>query len=134
VGPRNSTRTPLRPRPEKVLDDVDDFVLASNRKYAPRLDTCARRRDGSIWCWIDDPAQGRAKRTVPRAIPGVSGVTQVAIGGKYSCALLTNGEVRCWGDHFSELLGNDAMVSSDRGSATIHICNAPGWSKAEPYD
>lgn len=114
VGPRNSTRTPLRPRPEKVLDDVDDFVLASNRKYAPRLDTCARRRDGSIWCWIDDPVQGSAKRTVPRAIPGVSGVTQIAFGGKYSCVLLTNGEVRCWGDHFSELLGNGAMVSPDQ--------------------
>jgi hypothetical protein len=61
--------------------------------YGPRVDTCARRRDGSVWCWCDNPADGGKERTKPGLVPGVDGAVQIAIGGKYSCALLKHGEV-----------------------------------------
>jgi alpha-tubulin suppressor-like RCC1 family protein len=56
---------------------------------------------------------------VPIAVAGVSGVTQVAAGAKYSLALLSNGTVLGWGgDEFGEL-GNGVHVAREAAPVAV---------------
>ncbi|MDI1476733.1 RCC1 domain-containing protein [Polyangium sp. y55x31] len=122
VGPIDTNRAPLRPRPEKLFDDVVDVALAGVKRYFPRVDTCVRRKNGTVWCWRDDPMKAEEKRTAPAIIPGIFNAKQLAIGGKYSCALLATGEVRCWGQHLEDLLAVGAMIPVD---ATVIVRDLP---------
>ena len=42
----------------------------------------------------------------------LANVAQVTAGGETTCARLTNGQARCWGNDFSEKLGNGAGSNS----------------------
>ena len=73
-------------------------------------DTCALLGDGTVRCWgTDDHGQiGDGSivefRAVPTAVHGISGATAITVGNLFSCALLGNGTIRCWGeDQFAEL-------------------------------
>lgn len=63
---------------------------------------CARRRDGSVWCWGNN-GNGQLGRpqgddeNVPRAVAGLARATQIAAGPYHSCALLEDATVSCWG-------------------------------------
>jgi hypothetical protein len=48
----------------------------------------------------------------PVTVPGITTATQVAVGRNHTCAVLTDGTVRCWGDGTSGQLGNGSTVSS----------------------
>lgn len=52
----------------------------------------------------------------PTAVPGLSGVTQIAIGGGQACALKTDRTVLCWGDSAHGKLGHDPASDIDAGS------------------
>jgi alpha-tubulin suppressor-like RCC1 family protein len=41
-------------------------------------------------------------------VAGLSGVTAIAVGGYFACALLSSGDVQCWGDNSEEELGDGA--------------------------
>lgn len=66
--------------------------------------TCALFNDGSLRCWGHDNggqlgAGTITQRSVPREVAGLTtGVTQVAAGGRSSCALTSAGGVKCWGE------------------------------------
>lgn len=61
---------------------------------------CARRRDGSVWCWGNN-GNGQLGRPpsdeVPRPVAGLPRATQIAAGPYHTCALLADGKVSCWG-------------------------------------
>jgi hypothetical protein len=65
--------------------------------------TCARLFDGTVRCWGEnDKGQlGFGERTraipVPTEVPGLEGVTQMAIESGGGCAFSTDGVIRCWG-------------------------------------
>ncbi|MDO9022101.1 MAG: hypothetical protein Q8S73_12450 [Deltaproteobacteria bacterium] len=67
--------------------------------------TCAALADGTARCWGDNSfgelGDGTVvnPRTSPRPVVGLGGVAAVTTGLDHSCALLTNGSVRCWGDN-----------------------------------
>lgn len=72
--------------------------------------TCALLGDGSVWCWGDNRfgqlGDGTTDRQVtPVAVEGLlSPARSVVTGGSFSCALLTDGRVQCWGsDEMGEL-------------------------------
>jgi alpha-tubulin suppressor-like RCC1 family protein len=44
-------------------------------------------------------------------VPGLSGVTQVAVGGTHDRALLEGGEVQCWGINAHGELGDHTTAS-----------------------
>ncbi len=70
--------------------------------------SCAWRTDGTVACWgsnvIGDGCAER--RPFPTAIPGLRGVTQVAMNGNHICARRGNGTVACWGSNTYGELGD----------------------------
>ncbi len=49
--------------------------------------------------------------TTPYAVSNLSGVTQIASGDFFVCALLQNGTVQCWGGDTYGQLGNSGVTS-----------------------
>jgi alpha-tubulin suppressor-like RCC1 family protein len=88
--------------------------------------TCALLPGGTVACWGDseqgelgDGAAGpgtctamQACSTTPVAVSGLSGVTAIAAGGKHTCALLSGGTVKCWGDNDYGELGDGTIDQS----------------------
>ena len=75
--------------------------------------TCALVADGTVRCWgrndrgqVGNGVAGTTPVTTPTTVPGLTGVAQVESGGLHTCAVLTNGTVRCWGFNTSGQLGN----------------------------
>ena len=79
--------------------------------------SCGRTSTGQVRCWgeNDDGELGNGNTTphqfaVPvRAVSGpgnLTGVTQIAVGDDHACALLSNRQIRCWGDDEYGELGN----------------------------
>ena len=72
--------------------------------------TCALTSAAGVKCWgFNDNGQlgdgTTSDRHAPVAVSGLaSDVTAIAAAGRYTCALTSAGEVKCWGEnHFSQL-------------------------------
>lgn len=70
---------------------------------------------------VDVPFDSRA---VPVPVVGLTGVLQVAVGDRHSCALLTVGTVRCWGENVVGQLGDGTTVGSPRPVAVTGLSGA----------
>ena len=85
--------------------------------------TCARKGDGSLWCWgLNADGQLGVGDAVDRWSPSEvsalgNGVAAIAAGASHACALLGDGSVRCWGN-------NDAGQLGD-GTRSAHSVPAP---------
>jgi alpha-tubulin suppressor-like RCC1 family protein len=75
--------------------------------------SCAVLADGTARCWGRDsngalgtggPPLG--KSAVPLPVKGITGAVKLTTGGLSTCALLSNGNVKCWGLNLSGELGN----------------------------
>ena len=99
--------------------------------------TCALLADSTVKCWGGNPTgelgyvttsrcadPGNPTTTVdcsrtPTVVPGLTGVTQLSVAGAeqsvetagYSCALLGNGSVQCWGANTSGQLGDGTTTN-----------------------
>lgn len=100
-------------QPTFRLTPVDVLGLSSGvQSIAAGADhTCARTTAGSVQCWGSN-GHGQlgdgstARRFAPVSVSGLPGPSQaLAAGGRHSCALHTNGSVRCWGDNQYGQLG-----------------------------
>ena len=107
----NSTATRLAP--------VDVAGLSSGvvTLAAGGAHTCALLTGGAVKCWgANDWGQVGDNSTTTRLTPvdvaGLSsGVTAIAAGYDHTCALLTGGAVKCWGDNFWGQLGDNSTNS-----------------------
>jgi len=121
-------------RPRQV-EGLTEVVEVSAGEFM----VCARKRDGTVWCWGDNSAVPRGGgpggtigdglpatelcrqepwdppsatpddqpcRTRPSRVVGLTGVTGISLGGNYSCAALSSGQVWCWGRNATGLLGD----------------------------
>lgn len=89
--------------------------------------TCALTRAGNIYCWgSNDHGQLCAGSTAE--VDGVIGAipfsfellpTKVVAGGLHSCALFTDGTVRCWGDNHAGALGRGDEVTPIASAADV---------------
>jgi alpha-tubulin suppressor-like RCC1 family protein len=80
--------------------------------------TCASLPDNTVNCWGDNTyGQLGTDWVLPRAfsplaVSGVTAATAVTGGGTYTCALLKNGKVSCWGSNISGQLGDGTTNDS----------------------
>jgi len=79
--------------------------------------SCVRTTDGALWCWAgtNDRGQlGYPESTgvyVPTRVTtlGTTATAAVATADKSTCAIATDGTVRCWGDNRNGELGQKAL-------------------------
>jgi Regulator of chromosome condensation (RCC1) repeat/Bacterial Ig-like domain (group 2) len=80
---------------------------------------CARLATGAINCWgangngqLGNGGAPGTFSTTPVKVRGISTATTVAAGGDFTCALLANGTVWCWGYNGNGELGNGTTTES----------------------
>jgi len=86
---------------------------------------CALRSNGLMACWgannngqIGDGTSGN-NRLVPTAVPGISNVIGMALGGSHTCALIADGTVRCWGSNQNGQVGNGSTATAVSSPALV---------------
>ncbi len=99
--------------------------------------TCARKQDGSVWCWgrdqagelghapsVGDPTCGSAPcNPVPQQVMGLS-ATAIDVGDEFACALDSSGTVRCWGDDTYGELGGVVDAGSTATPTVVSLVGA----------
>lgn len=76
--------------------------------------TCAVGFAGEVWCFGRNnagqlgisPAGVASLLLSPATVPGSTSSVKVATGEHFTCSLLANGDVRCWGKNLSGQLGH----------------------------
>jgi alpha-tubulin suppressor-like RCC1 family protein len=87
---------------------------------AGQFHTCAVTKQGAAYCWgsngegqVGNGSIAQRPELLPEPVVGLeSGVHAVAAGGRFSCALLTSGHVRCWGSNTVGQLGDGTRDSA----------------------
>jgi len=59
---------------------------------------------------------------IKMSFPVLAGVRAIAAGRAHTCALMTTGGVRCWGDDYYGELGDGAMAYRSTPSPVVGIC------------
>jgi cysteine-rich repeat protein len=111
---------------------VEDIHVGAPVKHvvASDLHTCALLTTQNVRCWGHGPCLGYGTldeigdTETPESAGDVNiggPVQQLAAGGAHTCALLTTGTVRCWGDNYYGQLGypNVGSHSGDRTPADL---------------
>ncbi len=87
--------------------------------------TCALRSAGTVACWggntngqVGDGTTTNP-RTTPTAVPGLTGVAQLTAGEFHTCARLTDGTVRCWGNNDYAQCGDDTQGIARTSPVTV---------------
>jgi alpha-tubulin suppressor-like RCC1 family protein len=97
--------------------DVVDLESGVSQLAGGAYHTCALMTTGGVKCWglNMDGELGNGTtidHITPEDVPGLtSGVSQLASGSFHTCALLTTGEVRCWGSNSTGQLGDGTTTN-----------------------
>ncbi|UJR79868.1 RCC1 domain-containing protein [Sandaracinus amylolyticus] len=107
LGNDLATATQTAPAAVSALGAVTSIVAGYQH-------TCALVAGGTVYCWgLDRSGQlgddtVASDRAVPVVVSGLPNAIAIAAGGDHTCALLSSGTVRCWGDDTYGQLGNDS--------------------------
>jgi alpha-tubulin suppressor-like RCC1 family protein len=97
--------------------------------------TCAATSGAAVWCWGSNNGGVLGNGTtnlpeagagVPVTVPGLSGATAVISGQTYSCALLSNGTVECWGQTYTGQNGLSPAVVPGLSGGVQSISGSDG--------
>ncbi|MCB9372931.1 MAG: hypothetical protein H6518_09120 [Microthrixaceae bacterium] len=131
-GQLGTTDPAHHPFPVEVLDGAGAGPLTDVVEvHAGYYVSCARLGDGRVVCWGqrwgngmlgDGRVGGMAPLPVAveqRDRSALTGAAQVTTGMYSSCASLTSGEVRCWGDNDYAELGDGTTFDRSRAVAAV---------------
>jgi alpha-tubulin suppressor-like RCC1 family protein len=97
---------------------------------AGNIHTCVLLSNGTVQCWgyNSDGEIGDGTftfdSTTPIQVTGLNGVTAIAAGYTHTCALLSDGTAKCWGDNTYGELGNGTTADSNIPVAVTGLSNA----------
>ena len=103
----------------------DTPVSVSNINTATQVSagdfhTCALLADNTVQCWglndvgqLGDGGAGGRDSDTPVQVSNIATATQISVGRDYSCAVLADGTVQCWGEGSNGQLGNGATGDSN---------------------
>lgn len=89
--------------------------------------SCALLADATVKCWgFNSHGQlgtgNQENQNYPTPVQGLSGdVTALSLGDDYSCALLSDGQVMCWGRNSNGQLGTGTLVDSAVPVAVVSL-------------
>jgi len=99
--------------------------------------SCAVLTSGSVKCWgynwygqVGDGTSG-TDRLTPVSVTGLSAVSQLSSGNGHSCAMLSNGTLKCWGRNDSGQLGNDTAAHQ---SSPVDVIGLPNVNEVTTGD
>lgn len=125
--------TPVQIRTPVRVGTADDWKMVS----AGAFQTCAIRKDDSLWCWGDNGAgQLGLGDTSPRTAPTRVGMANdwmtVSIHAFHACGLRRPGTMWCWGRRDEGAGGfpwasSPVVVPTQSGGATDWVEVASGW-------
>ncbi|MGC9079806.1 MAG: RCC1 domain-containing protein [Nanopusillaceae archaeon] len=80
--------------------------------------TCALLSDGTVKCWGDneggqlgDNGKAFSFSYTPVTVQNLSNVVAIAAGWDHTCAVLSDGTVKCWGDNEGGQLGDGTNIT-----------------------
>jgi alpha-tubulin suppressor-like RCC1 family protein len=125
--------------PAPVLGITGATAIAAGWDHA-----CALLAGGTVACWGDDgdgelglgtaassQPCGDPCATTPVKVPNLSGVTAIAAGLEDTCALLSDGTVRCWGFNADGQLGDGTTTNSPTPVAVTGLTGATAIAMSE---
>lgn len=91
--------------------------------------TCARKADGSVWCWgnntkgqVGDGTTALTRRSPVQVTALGTSAVEVSAGGDLSCARKTDGTLWCWGDNQYGQASGDGTAASPKTSPVQLAC------------
>ena len=93
--------------------------------------TCALTLSGGLKCWGNNDFgqlgdNTTTDRTTPVSVSGLtSGVAALAVGNAHTCALMTEGGVKCWGYNSSGRLGDGTNIDRPTPVDVMELSKAP---------
>jgi alpha-tubulin suppressor-like RCC1 family protein len=105
-------------------------LSAATEIAAGGAETCALLAGGQVDCWgsndsgqLGDGATGGSS-DAPTGVSGISNATQIAVSGGFACALLSTGQIECWGENRQGELGDGDTANSNVPVAVRGITDA----------
>ena len=97
-------------------------------QVASKQDTgCALLENGEVKCWgaglygsLGDNNAGFHHATSPTSVQNLNNVVQIGIGKDHGCALLANGQLRCWGRGTNYRLGRGNNINNAKTPVAVH--------------
>jgi alpha-tubulin suppressor-like RCC1 family protein len=92
--------------------------------------TCALIDGGTAECWGfgADGQLGNGANTgvvpTPAPVMGLTGVVAIGAGQNYTCALLSNGTVECWGLNAQGEMGNGTLTNTNTPGVVVGLTGA----------
>lgn len=104
-GLAGAADAPGAPRAVPGISDAVEVALFDGH-------ACVLRKEGKVSCWGDNrfgelgvPASNGAQTTAVEVTGLGAAAKAVSVGSGFSCALLANGSVKCWGNNANGQLG-----------------------------
>ena len=118
----NGGRTVQNPLPIAVSGITNAIQVSAGATH-----TCALLNDGSIKCW-GQGSQGQlgngsvaGDHSLPVAVSGITSATQITMGGRHSCALLSDNSIKCWGFGYYGQLGDGSEGMAGTKSLPVSV-------------
>ncbi len=109
---QGTTEPPQMRAPVQVGTDADWVEVGCSQST-----TCARKRNGSLWCWGAQPSGALATgdgapRPVPAQVPAYSDWSAATVGTFHTCGLRPGGEIWCAGRNTEGQIGAPDFVDA----------------------
>lgn len=115
---------------DRLTPNTVPGVSSAVEVKARRYHTCARMSSGLVQCWglntngqlginTVDP-----NKLVPSVVVGISTAVEITLGNTHTCALLSSGQVQCWGQNTNGQLGDGTLSEQNSPVLVSGITNA----------